>query len=525
MNVTSKLGFRISRFQICFAVSFMVALAANLAHAAANKQVVPTPLPHAPMGRPYSESRLTIASVEPDEYEAPLLYDPFMNPVPVIQARVNGSEPLSFIVDTGTNAVLLEPWAAEKAGWEGKTPSEIKFDFGSPGKGMVIAINSDALAIKHLDFPSDVIGMRVAGIIGLPILAQVTTRFDFEHKTLAFTFTPHPPLKLSGATCLPLTLQTGGDDGVNGLNLIVQAGDLELTMKLDTGAQNTKLPKSVGPKLGRILTSAVVVQTQGVNGRQDNVAALVPLLRLGRQSLHDVYALLAVQDNPGKALLGMNVLSRFRITLDPRNRQLWIEPNKKGFLTESADVPGVTGVTLIRRSDGKEDALFVSEDPPLTGPSQAANIKPGDQIVSVDGKAVAGLPLPVARRLLNGYAGSEATILLARDGKQVTTTLRRESPFSKKRGGSGLGFTTLPGVTEGLEVVGINPMSPAEDAGLKIGDLITSVNGVAIPKVTTEVLERVGKLLRSPASSGVVLVVKRVGESKARTIKLQPRRE
>lgn len=45
----------------------------------------------------------------------PLLYDPLTCPLPLVQASVNGSAPLWFVVDTGASVPLtLEKWAVNK---------------------------------------------------------------------------------------------------------------------------------------------------------------------------------------------------------------------------------------------------------------------------------------------------------------------------------------------------------------------------------------------------------------------------
>jgi carboxyl-terminal processing protease len=60
------------------------------------------------------------------------------------------------------------------------------------------------------------------------------------------------------------------------------------------------------------------------------------------------------------------------------------------------------------------------------GPAEKFGIKPGDQILKVDGKSVDGLSLQQVADLLHGAAGSRVHLLVQRGDHQKTFSPRRQ---------------------------------------------------------------------------------------------------
>jgi serine protease Do len=150
-------------------------------------------------------------------------------------------------------------------------------------------------------------------------------------------------------------------------------------------------------------------------------------------------------------------------------------------------------------------------------PADKAGVKPGDTVVRVD-----SVPVKDTRDLI-GYVsskppGSKVKLAVLRDGKEMnlTASLAERGPGGssddEKRGGSseeshgklGLQVQELtpqlrrmlsldPGL-EGLYVAHVKEVSPAADAQLREGDVITQVNGRAVSSV-----DEFGKIVKSTA--------------------------
>jgi serine protease Do len=147
-------------------------------------------------------------------------------------------------------------------------------------------------------------------------------------------------------------------------------------------------------------------------------------------------------------------------------------------------------------------------------PADAAGIKPGDTIVQVDNQ-----PVKDTRELI-GYVsskapGSKVKLTVVRDGHEMTLTAAlaergSDGASSAEKGSSGadesrgrLGLSVEPvtpqirkslGVeasVDGLYVDHVKEVSPAFDAGIRDGDIITQVNGKAV--TSTDEFSRIVK--------------------------------
>jgi serine protease Do len=146
-------------------------------------------------------------------------------------------------------------------------------------------------------------------------------------------------------------------------------------------------------------------------------------------------------------------------------------------------------------------------------PADKAGVKPGDTIVRVD-----NVPIKDTRDLI-GYVsskppGSKVQLGIVRDGKEIAATATLAERKDETAGGEDsegsaaddsrekIGISVqeltpqlrqmqrIKGEVEGLLVVRVKEVSPAADAFIQEGDIITQVNG---QKVTTA--EEFGKLV------------------------------
>ena len=158
-------------------------------------------------------------------------------------------------------------------------------------------------------------------------------------------------------------------------------------------------------------------------------------------------------------------------------------------------------------------------------PAEKGGIKRGDVIVSYDGKQVEGhhvLPAMVAATPVD----EKVTVAVLRDGKQrqlsvrvgklpsETAGLDKSARPAKGRWGLQLHDLT-PEIgqqfrlkaEQGVVVVGVEPGSPADEAGIRQGDVIVEVNRQPVNSVD-EIKENIGK---SKDKNNLLLLVERKG--------------
>jgi serine protease Do len=171
-------------------------------------------------------------------------------------------------------------------------------------------------------------------------------------------------------------------------------------------------------------------------------------------------------------------------------------------------VRGWLGVVIQPVSEDMAKSLHMEEakgaivaDVTKDSPAEKAGLKPGDVVVTADGRAIED-SAALSRYIASKAPGSSVRLQVLRDGSQKTMSLtlgtfpdegeREESAPSR---GEKLGMTLrdltpsaaeqlqLPRGTKGVVVMGVEAGEAAEDAGLQRGDVIVSVNGEDVEDV------------------------------------------
>ncbi|MCX8073000.1 MAG: DegQ family serine endoprotease [Candidatus Binatia bacterium] len=209
-------------------------------------------------------------------------------------------------------------------------------------------------------------------------------------------------------------------------------------------------------------------------------------------------------------------------------KELLPELEAKGKVTR-----GWLGVLIQRVTPDIADSLGLAKpegalvaDVVQDSPAAEAGIKVGDVIVEFDGHTIKEsneLPLLVARTPV----GKTAKVKVLRDGKPVVVEvkigeLKEEEPAGEPSGGSEqeLGITVQPLTPEiaeslglsrdlkGMVVARVEPGSPADEAGLRRGDVILEVNREPVKDLSSY-----RKALKLAANKKTVLLLVRRGEN------------
>jgi serine protease Do len=161
---------------------------------------------------------------------------------------------------------------------------------------------------------------------------------------------------------------------------------------------------------------------------------------------------------------------------------------------------------------GPQGALVAGVEP--DGPSAKAGVEPGDVIREVNGEAVTN-PRELAMRVGSVKPGEHVTFAVMRDGKPLTIALtvaemprEHQQAAAGEQGGHGkVGLALapispelreqldLPKSAKGAVVSGVQPGSPAEQAGIQPGDVIVGVGSqkVASPEEAVRAIQAAGK--------------------------------
>ena len=239
-------------------------------------------------------------------------------------------------------------------------------------------------------------GITVDGLLGFETLAAFRTTVDYAARTLSLAPFDSPPpqgttvhfLSDGAHAYVPVTI-----DGATGL------------FALDTGDGGGITVFRRFARTHGIFTSPGLqyVSTGGVGGTLAYSLYRANAMTIGGTTLAapvvtvtdaaaGVFASRGVAGN-----IGARILERFRVTFDYRARTVTFAPNERVNERFPADN---TGFSITQQNPDGFIVLSVVAD----SPAAAAGIKPGDRIVTIDGKSVATehLGLGDVRALLEG---------------------------------------------------------------------------------------------------------------------------
>lgn len=470
----------------------------------------------------------------------PFEYDPLLTPVPIVRMSLNGSPPLKFILDTGWGPpISVEKWVAEK--YNLPVLQSIKDTAGKRKIADVVGIK-DLLLLQKEGEEAVTIGQeealmkdygfshagytkeKIAGVLGLPILERLTARFDFVAKTLMLYPQKHAPLNLPNAVRLPLTQPWLNKKDRGFATPVAYLKDESIEMLIDTGATSSSIPKEIELLFENVAqgkTKSMSVSYDAKLERQISEHNEFILSKVGFGTLEEPNVEFGVhKDTFRPALLGMDILSRFRVTLDFRNQQMFLE--RASNYQIRVRVEGETGIKL-----AQEGLRFFAESVTPNSPAARAGVRKGDVLVVVDGKRMSTLPPEAAWRWLKGFAGTEAEVMLEREkeaGKTETLTVRfvRDNAFPPIPGPhAGVGLTLMTVPSGKIKVARVDVGSPAQEAGVQPGDEVLEIDGQAIKELTPALLK---SILSKSVGTEVALKVRRAGEETPRVFKMKFRK-
>ncbi len=327
----------------------------------------------------------------------------------IIDVKVNGSEPVAFVLDTGTpDSVLYRPEKCKdvdldfhsEAGDGARVARGVRFELGG------LRLEGAEMMVMPEDGLKNIGSLPEDGIIGGQLFSSLVVEIDWEKSRVRF----HDPATYeapTNVTAVPLVKRGGhvyisSDVTIGGksqrVQLVVDTGSTgALSLRSDrTSVPTRRLPEIV---IGRSLYGEV----KGYFGRTDE-------LRLGGSSFENVLTVFLGRSAHMIAVgsdgnLGVSLLRRFAVTFDYARDRMLLKPTDA--IAKPFRFP-TSGFHIERQiaADGSIGISHVYAD----SPAARAGLTAGDRITAVDSRPILDLGIVALRDRLMEAPGTRVML-------------------------------------------------------------------------------------------------------------------
>lgn len=362
----------------------------------------------------------------------------FQGNVLLVEASINGSQPLPFILDTGGHAILTEDTAKQlglasqgKGVSTGSGPGSMSTAYTKVAKLTMGAadIRDQTFLVMPYGYGFAERGDQppIAGILGLEIFERFAVTFDYDHGQLVLQPFDHgaPPPAVKGNSLplrftLDMPVVDASLDGRHGV-FGIDTGNSGFTLLFPQWAEREGLlahyakgyPQTTGGVGGAFLSHIAHMRSMQLG----NAAVGNPLAQLTRADA-------GATGNPTEAgNIGQDVLSRFNVHFDYRRQTMTLLPRDqlppRRFAT--------AGLRAAKVDAQHGDRFKVSWVVP-GGPAAEAGLRKGDEIVAVDGRPARAIGGDTFRQASNARAEGTVLALKLADGRDLRIGMRDIAP-------------------------------------------------------------------------------------------------
>jgi hypothetical protein len=358
-----------------------------------------------------------------------------------LQARVNGSEPLWFLFDTGAASTVVNTARAKALGlemtghFEARGAGEGTLE-GAIVKNVTIALPGVEVAGQNV-FTIPLAGLEpfegraMDGILGYDFTSRFVVEIDYAAKRISF-FDPKTFVYKGKGERLPIDLR-GNIAHVHASITAPGRDPIEGVFLVDTGARTalslTRPFVESHPWVRELSEKAVPAPFGiGVGGETKTRVGRLGALKLGGVAIENLVTGFALDTKGADASpdiagnIGGEVLRRFTVTFDYSRKEMILEPNASFDDPKEYDMLGV-----LLKLDSATPAAFAVQRVVDSSPASEAGLRSGDVIVAIDGRPSSEYTLDAVRRMFRSEPGRAFTLGVRRGAatSDVKGTLRR----------------------------------------------------------------------------------------------------
>lgn len=353
-----------------------------------------------------------------------------------IKVQVGTSRSLWFVLDTGDKYAAMDLEIAKSLGVDLGEPVPVGGAAGKTIFGQMIKSSTfRVVGLQGFEQPlfiaiplhdlAKASGHEFAGILGYDFIKQFVVEIDYIDRTVTLREPSGYDYQGDGET-FPIIFNAAGHPQLQAEVLQPNRPPLAGTFVVDLGSGaavilNTPFVNTEG--LLRTNRATVPwLEGRALGGAVSGVVGRVQGFKIGRFLIKDPIVVfsqtqtgpLASADAQGN--IGAAVLDKFKVILDYTRNRLILEPNSQ--FADRIEY-NRTGLSLV--SDGERFNHFVVDAVANGSPASKAGLKPGDEILGIDGKPVTDTTLWEIR--LHFKTAQHCSIRVRRLNKEITVEL------------------------------------------------------------------------------------------------------
>lgn len=349
-----------------------------------------------------------------------------------IKVKVNGSDDLDFIFDTGDGLTVLNIARAKELGMtsgsvavttsaEGTISGKlVKHNEISLGGAPIHNVKIYETELTHLEIS---IGKDIDGIIGYDVLKNYVVSMDYDEMVIDL-YNPKGYKYIGGGKSFDIKL-TSYIPHITGAIVFQNDEKIEAEFFVDTGAKATvdfNTPFVESNQLTSKIGDSYIYLVAGIGEKEyEHHRGMVKEFSFGNAVLNDIpvglsHATSGIQNSKKvSGIIGSGVLRKFNIVYDYHIKKMYWTKNShydEGFQINASGIE-------LQLSKDKSKVLVhkVFEN----SPASAASVITDSEIESVNGKKATDIGLAELRKI---FAQDGETVKLIIDGKEVNLTLK-----------------------------------------------------------------------------------------------------
>jgi len=341
-----------------------------------------------------------------------------------LHARVDNSDLLWFLLDTGASASYLDQQRAKSLELMDQAKSVKNVSISFPG----VRLLNQNFSVQSLGF-SAYDGHAIDGMLGYNFINRLVIEIDYVSRTVNF-YEPQNYKYSGSGEIIPLVMLEDDSGGKVPLVRvrIMQLGrppiegkliaDLALRPAITFNTPFVEANKLLQPPQKTI--QAVLGAGAMLRESRQPIGRL-PNIQLGRFTIQNPVAIF-FQDKQGvmaspefDGVIGSEILRRFKVIFDYSRQQMILEPNR--YFSEAYE-HDMAGMLLVTEGTGFRVRQLIENSP-----ATAAGLHEGDVISAINGKPASALTLEQLR-LMFMREGRSYLLSIKRGEQQIQITIK-----------------------------------------------------------------------------------------------------